>query len=113
MRYLADSLLQSLCSLVVFALAGAATSAGLTAQSTPNNTAPTPNNTPNGRALFLQYGCVHCHREDKPSGLTEQSLAGPDLRRAGKRLDVAWMSAWLRGPPSHEPAPEDRPAAPG
>ena len=59
-----------------------------------------------GRALFQDLGCVHCHAEAAPTSLTAQSLSGPDLRGAGKRLDPTWVARWLEQP--HDVTPGTR-----
>ena len=84
-------------TLVIFAAAAAAP---LAAQ--PD---AAESDTARGRTLFLERGCVHCHAEASPSKLTARSLAGPDLRRVGQRLDAGWMARWVQDPGSmHEQA---------
>ena len=39
-----------------------------------------------GRAVFVERGCVHCHEDAEASALAAQSPQGPDLRKAGGRL---------------------------
>jgi cytochrome c2 len=56
-----------------------------------------------GKALFLELGCVHCHAEAQPGALLRESPAGPDLRRAGARLTRGFLQQWLCDPSAWQP----------
>jgi hypothetical protein len=60
-----------------------------------------------GRALFAQLRCVKCHRTDSlgESAMPELAQDGPDLSNVGKRLNPAWMAAWIANPKAMNPRP--------
>lgn len=58
-----------------------------------------------GRSLFVESGCVACHRHaDFPSAAAD---AGPDLSRLGQKYQspgaAAWLRRWLRDPRTINP----------
>jgi cbb3-type cytochrome oxidase cytochrome c subunit len=52
-----------------------------------------------GRELFVEKGCVGCHRFRGPGG-----GLGPDLSDVGSRLDAAAIRSQLRNPGRGNPA---------
>jgi mono/diheme cytochrome c family protein len=48
-----------------------------------------------GKLLFSRSRCVTCHALDSRGGMT-----GPDLGRAGDKLEPAWIKTWLTDPQS-------------
>lgn len=54
-----------------------------------------------GRSLLTNRRCVACHtdpRRGAADSVTEFTMAGPDLKGAGLRLEPDWMAAWIRDP---------------
>ena len=79
--------------------------------SQPSDLVPTPPevteepSADRGRALFVERGCVACHRhEDVPEGL---STVGPDLTGLGSMITTkpgqAWLTSWIRDPSHYSP----------
>lgn len=51
-----------------------------------------------GRDLYEEYACDACHRISEIGG-----IVGPDLARAGRRLQPDWMFRWLKNPQALRP----------
>ncbi|MEM1204355.1 MAG: c-type cytochrome [Acidobacteriota bacterium] len=60
-----------------------------------------------GEILFQRRGCVACHSLDRGADRGEllasspERLRGPNLGRAGSKLDPGWLYRWLLDPASH------------
>lgn len=59
-----------------------------------------------GRELFAVLRCAACHQGDKPAGqyaMPEMHTDAPTLTGIGSRVNVTWMSAWVRDPTHMRP----------
>ena len=57
-----------------------------------------------GRTLFANSGCIHCHKEDSSmpsSTMPELIQKAPSFKGIGSRLNKAWMASWIENPKAH------------
>lgn len=57
-----------------------------------------------GRALFLERRCGHCHEPGGARPIPDRSLEGPALTGIGNRRSEAWMARWIAGGSLERPA---------
>jgi len=48
-----------------------------------------------GRLLFSELGCHGCHLTE---GYDEKDKIGPDLKRIGAKVNLEWLTGWIRDP---------------